>query len=50
MIINVPREEVKDVADRTYFNPEFGFYETGLDVYHTLHCVVCLSGPECTRA
>ncbi|KXL43994.1 MAG: hypothetical protein FE78DRAFT_541918, partial [Acidomyces sp. 'richmondensis'] len=38
-IINLPSEEAGDVLDRTYLNPSFGLFETGLDAFHQLHCI-----------
>ena len=42
MIINLPAEEAQDVKDRTYLHPHWGMYETGLDAFHQLHCIVRL--------
>ena len=42
MIINLPAKDAQDVKDRTYLHPRWRMYETGLDAFHQLHCVVRL--------
>ena len=34
-----------DLADSTFQWPESGFYFSGLDVYHSLHCLVYTPSP-----
>lgn len=39
-IVNLPEAQVPDIKDRTYFRLDYQAYETGLDSFHQLHCVV----------
>lgn len=52
MNIDIPSGPDADMAGKTYQWTESGSYFTGLEVFHSLHCLVCINThthPSITR-